>query len=150
MIFKLTTGSVFEILELDLDAIMIFVPGGLTAMRFDTDLFIEEECFLIKELDFFHLYQFKNASSPKFILIHKNEANVRIEESHAIALLRGMLKWSFENNIKKIGMNGIRLQSDFVVPEKWLIEEVKNILRISEFTFDKVEFVDKRGGFNKI
>jgi len=149
MNFKFVQGSVFDFEELDLDAVLIFVPCGLTFLRYDAEKFIEKDFELLKDFQIFQLYKLKSGER-KFIFIHRNESHKLIEENHATEMLIKMIYLLARNGIKKIGMNGIRLRNEGVIPEKWLFDEVKKILEISEFPFDQITFIDKRGGFNKI
>lgn len=143
-------GSIFETEQYGLDAVMVFIPCGLTAIRCDCVNFIKKYGEPIAQFKDFFLYQNKTTDKNtrlKYILLDRNPSN-RIYDTQD---LREIVDFSFglisKLNVHIIGLNGIRTSS--YPSEFYLVREVEVWLLINNHNFQHIYFIDKRDGFNK-
>ena len=64
-----------------------------------------------------------------------------------VLLVEYTLKEMSKLGVKRIGMNGVRGYGSGGIPEQQLIEEVQSWLNKNENNFEKIHFIDLRGGF---
>ncbi len=143
-------GSIFETERYGLDAIIVFIPCGLTSIRWDCYNFVKifgEPIIQFKE---FFLYQNKSNNKNqnlKYVLIDKNPSNIIYKPEDIPVMVAFALRLISKLGSSYIGMNGIRTSNH---NSEWLlVREVKNWLNNNNHNFQHIYFIDKRDGFNK-
>jgi hypothetical protein len=144
-------GSIFETELHGLDAIIIYIPCGLTAIRIDSYNFIKQFGEPINQDGEFFLYQNKlkgkRHQGLDYVLIDRNKSNKIYNITHMRLLVDYTLNKMSKLGVKNIGMNGIRIRGGN--PELLLVKEVKSWLVNNENNFKEIYFIDLRDGFNK-
>jgi hypothetical protein len=151
--FNYVKGDIFKTSNISLlDAIIVFIPCGLTSIRLETDKFIKHLDEPIKQDGEFFLYKNKpNNKSPQskieYALINRNTSHQIYSKKDMVLLVEYTLKEMSKLGVKRIGMNGVRGYGSGGIPEQQLIEEVQYWLNKNENNFEKIHFIDLRGGF---
>jgi len=145
-------GSVFNTESYGLDAVIVFIPCGFTAIRIDCIRFVKQFGEPLEQFREFFLY--KNNSKEetgdnlRYILIDRNKENKIYSTRQISIIIDFALNEMSKLGVKRIGMNGIRARSSF--PEMDLYLEIKKWLVINKHDFHEIYLIDKRGGFNRI
>ena len=144
-------GSIFKTELYGLDAIIIFIPCGLTAIRHNSYNFIKQFGEPIKQDGEFFLYQNKLKNKGQhgldYVLIDRNKSNKIYNLENIRILVDYTLNKMSKLGVKHIGMNGIRMSVG--IPELLLVQEVALWLYKNENNFKEIYFIDLRDGFNK-
>lgn len=142
MKYQFIKGSIFDLEESNIEALIIFIPSGLTSLRPETMGFIETKLDYQRTISEFSIYKFKSDSN-QIAIIKLNNNNKTLNSSEASTILQSLYQIIKEFKITSLAMNGIRL-NNHLFSEKWLWEQSKN------WELDYIAYIDKRGGFNKI
>ena len=144
-------GSIFQPERFKLDAITVFIPAGLTAIRMKCRGFVKqfgkptekhEEFFLYKTN-----YKKDTLNSLRYVIVNRNKSH-KIYDSYDISGMIAHTLGRFSKlGVKRIGMNGIRTDSGR--DELLIVSEVKSWLINNDNNFKEIRFIDLRGGFNK-
>ena len=144
-------GSIFETEKYKLDAIIVFIPCGLTALRMNCYRFVKLFGEPIEENGDFILYQNNSGNkvidSLKYVLINKNNSNTIYKFLDVSDMVFYSLNKLSRLGVKNIGMNGIR--TDDYQQERIIVDEVKVWINGSRHGFKEIHFIDLRDGFNK-
>ena len=144
-------GSNFKTELHGLDALIIFIPCGLTAIRHNSYNFIKQFGEPINQDGEFFLYQNKLKNKEHqgldYVLIDRNKSNKIYNIKHIRLLVDYSLNQMLKLGVKHIGMNGIRISGG--IPELLLVREVKSWLINNENNFKEIYFIDLRDGFNR-
>lgn len=143
-------GSIFETDQYGLDAIIVFIPCGLTFIRWDCYDFVNKLGEPLEQYKEFFLYQNKSINKNKnfkYVLIDKNPTNIIYKPEDVPAMVAFTLGTISKLGSNNIGMNGIRTSNH---NSEWLlVREVKEWLNNNNHNFQHIYFIDKRDGFNK-
>jgi hypothetical protein len=144
-------GSIFQPERFKLEAITVFIPIGLSAIRIDCRDFVRQFKNPLEKCEEFFLFKnnYKNdtLNSLRYVLVDRNKSH-KIYDSWDISEMVAYTLGRFSKlGVKRIGMNGIRISSG--IPELQLVHEVKLWLAFNEHEFEEIYFIDLRDGFNK-
>jgi hypothetical protein len=148
---RLIAGSVFDTEKYGLEAIVIFVPGGLTSFRLRAKKFVGQFDEPIEHKKGISLYQ--NNTYPnlypnlKSVLIQTNEKHIIYRSERVYGIVSHVFETMTTLGIKRFGMNGIRI--DEHRPEAILLYYVRLWLKQNEHDFEEISFIDLRNGFMK-
>jgi hypothetical protein len=154
-LFIAVKGSIFDVEQLNLDAVAIFIPCGLTHIREEATIFLKN---FGKPISIgCHLELFENETkntdySPKYFLVDRNLTHKIYTEEELLNIAHSMLTIFEELGVKRIGLNGIRTQHkhpEFPSPEAQLILVLYNLSRQLDCRIESIYLIDLRGGFNK-
>ena len=144
-------GSIFQPERFKLDAIAVFIPAGLTAIRMNCENFVKqfekptekhEEFFLYKTN-----YNNDTLNSLRCVIVYKNTSQKIYDSCDVSGMISDTLGRFSKLGVRRIGMNGIRTSSG--IPELLIVSEVKSWLINNDNNFKEIRFIDLRGGFNK-
>ena len=143
-------GSVFETERYQLDAVIVFIPCGLTFIRHDCYSFVRQFGAPIEQFREFFLYENKLkeeiGNHLRYILIDRNK-NHKIYHAHDMYhMIEYTLSKMLTLGAKRIGMNGIRTHGP--KPELNLYHEVNRWVNYNRNNFEEIYLIDKTGGFN--
>jgi hypothetical protein len=154
--YEFIKGSIFNTDRFKLELVVIFVPCGLTSLRYGSKYFILNNGEFLKKIKNFKLFKNKSLKNKHLqnIILDENIDNELYSEFTLHEFVDTILNLSSNLGVKSLGMNGVRLQNPewrgSGEPERILIESVnKWINNNKESSIEKVVFIDKRGGFNK-
>ena len=146
---KLTglTGSIFDIDNSIAEGIVIFIPCGLTSIRGEARQFLSGLEKVEAIADGFFIYN--NIATAQTIAAFPNRRNTMLNEEQARYIVSRALSIMASRSVKCIAMNGIRFASENhdSQQERELVRWVIEWCRDSPNKFEKITFVDKRGGF---
>ena len=146
--FRYAQGSIFDAFErVHVEAIVVFIPQGLTSIRWVARRYVENLVCLGSGRDgMFSLYR---DSCGRLVAVCEKEARTTLEMrqllDHACVLLSDL-------GIRRVAMNGIRvrdLPTEWHEAERLMSDYVCELCGLSRDPFEQVFFVDLRGGFNK-
>ena len=144
-------GSIFQQERFKLDAIAVFIPAGLTAIRMNCENFVKqfekptekhEEFFLYKTN-----YNNDTLNSLRYVIVYRNTSHKIYDSCDISGMISDTLGRFSKLGVRRIGMNGIRTSSG--IPELLIVSEVKSWLINNDNNFKEIYFIDLRGGFNK-
>ena len=147
--YEFIKGSVFNTELFKLELVVVFVPCGLTSLRYGSKDFILNNGEFLKKINNFKLFKSKNLKNNylQYIILDENLENKIYSYFHVDEFVETVLHLVSDLGVKNLGMNGIRIDSGW--PERILIESVDKWLNNNkESSIEKVVFIDKRGGFN--
>jgi hypothetical protein len=166
----LVTGSIFEPQKYGLEAIIVWLPCGLTSIRWELfdflkkinnqiylcDNNLKESIFSIDSLKKENIINEKlllkiipDFNGLKYIYIDLNLEH-RIEYIQNIQnIVNQTMNLITKHKINSIGMNGIRTTAHARQSEKVLIQSAINWINKNKHNIDKIYLIDKRGGFEK-
>ena len=157
-------GSIFDTKRLGLEAIIVFVPSGLTALRAYTLDFLRSFGKQIDKKGEFLLFEnnpnidkarsiikWEPSNQLKYALVDRNK-NQKMYGIHDISsMVDYALRTMSELGVKVIGMNGIRTRDSFWgTPEEILYNEIVEWLASNEHSFQTINLIDLRGGFSRV
>ena len=146
---KLTglTGSIFDIDNSIAKGIAIFIPCGLTAIRIEASKFLSglEKVEALAD----GVFIYNNIAMAQTIAVFPNRRNTMWNKEQAEYIVSRTLSIMASRSVKCIAMNGIRFasQNHDSRQERELVCWVIEWCRDSPNKFEKITFVDKRGGF---
>ena len=153
--YEFIKGSVFNTERFKLELVVVFVPCGLTSLRYGSKDFILNNGEFLKKIKNFKLFKSKNLKNNylKYIILDENIDNELYSGFTLYELVDTVLNLSSNLGVKSLGMNGVRLENPSYrssgEPERILIESVDKWLNNNkESSIEKVVFIDKRGGFS--
>jgi len=153
--YEFIKGSVFNTERFKLELVVVFVPCGLTSLRYGSKDFILNNGEFLKKIKNFKLFKNKSLKNKhlQYIILDENVENYIYDESTIHEFVDAVLNLSSNLGVKSLGMNGVRLENPSCrssgEPERILIESVDKWLNNNkESSIEKVVFIDKRGGFN--
>ena len=154
-------GSIFDTKDLGLEAIIVFVPSGLTALRAYTLDFLGSFGKQIDKKGEFLLFEnnpnidkarsifkWEPSNQLKYALVDRNKNQKTYERHDISSMVDYALRTMSELGVKVIGMNGIRTRGSFWgTPEEILYREIVEWLANNEHSFQTINLIDLRGGF---
>lgn len=149
---KCIKGSLFETEKYGLDALVVFIPCGLTSIRISCNRFVKQFGEPIKHDENYILHQNntedKVIETLKYVLIDTNESHRIYNHVDIFRMVAYSLSELSKLGVQHIGMNGIR--TDDAGQEIMMVRIVQKWLRQNEHDFKTIHFIDLRGGFNKM
>ena len=157
-------GSIFDTKDLGLEAIIVFVPSGLTALRAYTLDFLGSFGKQIDKKGEFLLFEnnpnidkarsifkWEPSNQLKYALVDRNKNQKTYERHDISSMVDYALRTMSELGVKVIGMNGIRTRGSFWgTPEEILYREIVEWLANNEHSFQTINLIDLRGGFSRV
>ena len=142
-----TTGSIFDIDSSIAEGIAIFIPCGLTAIRTEASQFLSglEKVGAIAGGGLIY----NNMATAQTITVFPNRRNTMWDKEQARYIVSQTLSIMASRSVKCIAMNGIRFvsQNHDSRQERALVRWIIEWCHDSADKFEKITFVDKRGGF---
>jgi len=152
---KCYNGSIFDHNMHRLEAIIIYVPCGMTFLRGECHQFLEnKDRIKLKTVDKLTLYKNESHELLKYIIVDKNESHSVYSPQEMEVLIDNTMNLLNTLSINRVGMNGIRCSSSSLFnansPEEYLINLVRTWgVKTENHNITDVYFIDKRGGFNR-
>ena len=143
------TGSIFSVSYTDADALLVFVPAGLTALRVDYKAFVSTlDCVFTSEKG---VKAYRDNKTGQLIVAYENPKNIIPDMDEATNIISEVLSAAARFQVKKIAMIGLRFHgnhSSSYYMERELIRLVSMWCDSNPNEIESVMFVDKRGGFS--
>ena len=138
-------GSIFDLERSKPDAVAIFVPAGLTALRVDTERFLAECTAIPGTVGEFKAYHTKRGT---VVIVAENRDQKLYDSGEMMEMVDQALSIFAAAKCTNVMMNGIRLGEG--PSERLMVMTINAWLQFRpEVSLKKIELVDLRGGFNK-
>ena len=152
VLFRAVTGSIFEAEDNSVEGVAVFIPCGLTGIRCDAERYLMPFGDPLKQDKGIAIYR-KAALCRNFtVLCDWNYTHKRYSVSSLSELVDSALNLFGEMNVRRIAMNGIRLecQNNGNISESFVMRTAMAWCSLHDRTFEQIDFVDMRGGFGRI